>query len=76
MTNYALLLEEMLVHGPTWHDDLEPIGIETSVQRLTSMTDVRHLIRSQTSVKRRAFDKGACARGGMIYPARRIDHGN
>jgi hypothetical protein len=51
-----------------WHDhqDITPIGIETSVGRLDSFSDVKPLLRSQTDVKRRAFDKGAQARGGVI----------
>ena len=63
MTSYSLLLEEMseIAQGVP-----DPIGIETSMQNLTSMTDVKPLIRSQTDVKRRAFDKGALARGGII----------
>ena len=46
----------------------DPIGIATNVGRMESFTDVKPLIRSQTDVKRRAFDKGALARGGVIEP--------
>lgn len=58
MTNYALLLEFMGI------DRLE--HADSVRVRIDSSTDIGCFLRSQTDVKRRAFDKGALARGGVI----------
>jgi hypothetical protein len=46
------------------------IHSETNMRdRLTpAFSDVKFLLRAQTDVKRRALDKGALARGGVIEP--------
>ena len=54
------------MHWEWGASDITPIGIETSVGRLDSFSDVKPLLRSQTDVKRCAFDKGAQARGGTV----------
>jgi hypothetical protein len=64
MMNYELLLAEMMLNGPTWHDNYNGIHIDSVRAALQDVSVMR--IVSQTDVKRRAFDKGAQARGGVI----------
>jgi hypothetical protein len=80
MTNYALLLEFMGIDRLE-HADSVRVRIDSSTDIgcfLRSQTDVKGLLHDQSADDQRQgrFGRRALATGGMIYPDRRIDHGN
>ena len=76
MTNYALLLEFMgidrLEHADSVRvriDSSTDVGVFLRDPKVNKVYGVKLMMRSigsQTDVKRRAFDKGALATGGII----------